>query len=253
MTFSVLIPARYSSSRFPGKPLIELNGRTMIQRVYERATKSKAAAVYVATDDERIADSVYEIGGKVVMTEANHESGSDRIYEAASTLGLRDDEVVVNVQGDEPLIPPEAIDQVARLVDQKTRMATLMTTLRHAEEVFDPNVVKVVADNSGQALYFSRAPIPWSRDQFQNGDKLLPNTSAWNRHLGIYSYSMSMLREYVNWPIGMFEHIEALEQLRVLANGERIRVEQSTSEIPRGIDTPEDVAHVLKILSEEDK
>ena len=161
MTFSVLIPARYSSSRFPGKPLIELNGRTMIQRVYERATKSKAAAVYVATDDERIADSVYEIGGKVVMTEANHESGSDRIYEAASALGLRDDEVVVNVQGDEPLIPPEAIDQVARLVDQKTRMATLMTTLRHAEEVFDPNVVKFVADNSGQALYFSRAPITW--------------------------------------------------------------------------------------------
>ena len=224
----------------------------MIQRVYERAVTSDAVAVYVATDDERIAESVMSFGGQVVMTSTEHLSGTDRIYEAASAQGLNDDAIVVNVQGDEPLMPAEAINQVAGLLAGDARMATLMTALRQSSEIFDPNIVKVVTDETDRALYFSRAPIPWSRSDFDQGKKDVSGVQGWFRHLGIYSYRMSLLREFITWPVARLERTEALEQLRVLANGERIQIAKSRVDIPPGIDRPEDVPNVLEALAGED-
>ena len=223
----------------------------MIQRVYERACESSAKAAFVATDDKRIVEAVHGFGGQVIMTSADHESGTDRIYEAALSIGLADDEVVVNVQGDEPLMPAAAIDQVAGLLSGGARMATLMEALKSSEEIFDPNVVKVVADNVGRALYFSRAPIPWSIGDFDHRSADVADLRGWYRHLGIYSYKMRLLKEFVAWPMATLEQTEALEQLRVLANGESIRVAEPHAEIPPGIDTPEDVARVLEALSGE--
>ncbi len=224
----------------------------MIQRVYERASRSNASAVYVATDDKRIAEAVINFGGQVIMTAEEHESGTDRIHEAAAALGLDDDAIVVNVQGDEPLIPADAVNQVAGLLAGDVRMATLMTGLKQSEEIFDPNIVKVVTDDAQRALYFSRAPIPWSRSDFHLSSQNIIDAQGWYRHLGIYSYRMSLLRDFVTWPTATLERTEALEQLRVLANGERIQMAQSVVYIPPGIDTPEDVPNVLEFLSEED-
>ena len=223
----------------------------MIQRVYEKARSSNAESVYVATDNEQIAESVLQIGGQVIMTSEQHESGTDRIHEAASSLGLEDDEIVVNVQGDEPLIPVDAINQVAELLSGDARMATLMTAINHSEEIFDPNIVKVVTDDAGRALYFSRAPIPWSRAEFDQGKKAVDDLQGWHRHLGIYSYRMSLLKDFVTWPTAGLERTESLEQLRVLANGEPVQIAQSLVDIPPGVDTPEDVSHVLDVLAGE--
>ena len=223
----------------------------MIQRVYEKARSSNAESVYVATDNEQIAESVLQIDGQVIMTSEQHESGTDRIHEAASSLGLEDDEIVVNVQGDEPLIPVDAINQVAELLSGDARMATLMTAINHSEEIFDPNIVKVVTDYAGRALYFSRAPIPWSRAEFDQGKKAIDDLQGWHRHLGIYSYRMSLLKDFVTWPTAGLERTESLEQLRVLANGEPVQIAQSLVDIPPGVDTPEDVSHVLDVLAGE--
>ena len=223
----------------------------MIQRVYEKARSSNAESVYVATDNEQIAESVLQIGGQVIMTSEQHESGTDRIHEAALSLGLEDDEIVVNVQGDEPLIPVDAINQVAELLSGDARMATLMTVINHSEEIFDPNIVKVVTDDAGRALYFSRAPIPWSRAEFDQGKKAVDDLQGWHRHLGIYSYRMSLLKDFVTWPTAGLERTESLEQLRVLANGEPVQIAQSLVDIPPGVDTPEDVSHVLDVLAGE--
>lgn len=223
----------------------------MIQRVYEKARSSNAESVYVATDNEQIAESVLQIDGQVIMTSEQHESGTDRIHEAASSLGLEDDEIVVNVQGDEPLIPVDAINQVAELLSGDARMATLMTAINHSEEIFDPNIVKVVTDDAGRALYFSRAPIPWSRAEFDQGKKAVDDLQGWHRHLGIYSYRMSLLKDFVSWPTAGLERTESLEQLRVLANGEPVQIARSLVDIPPGVDTPEDVSHVLDVLAGE--
>ena len=242
----MVIPARYDSSRFPGKPLTDLLGKTMIQRVYEQAARSSAHQVLVACDDDRILDEVNRFGGTGVMTDSGHESGTDRIHEAVMKLGLASDEVVVNVQGDEPLIPPAVIDQVASLVDEDVRMATLCEPLVQRDDIFDPNIVKVVRDRDDLALYFSRAPIPWHRDSFMS-EASLPGT-GWHRHLGIYGYSVSLLEAFVNWETTRLERTENLEQLRALENGEKIRVRESGASIPPGIDTPEDVARTLAVL-----
>lgn len=253
MAFKVFIPARYASSRFPGKPLINLAGKTMIQRVYEQAQKSRADAVYVATDDERIREAVQAFGGEAIMTRAYHETGTDRIREATSAVGLAADDIVVNVQGDEPLMPSQAINQVALGIDGQVRMSTLKEPLMDMTDVMNPNVVKVVVDADDVALYFSRAPVPWSRDDF--GDENLGTlpAAAWFRHLGVYAYTVGMLEHYVSWPASQLEQLEKLEQLRVLANGEKIRVLTCDAEIPPGIDVPEDVPRTLARLGAEGK
>jgi 3-deoxy-manno-octulosonate cytidylyltransferase (CMP-KDO synthetase) len=263
LTFSVFIPARYQSERFPGKPLIDLNGKSMIQRVYERATLSDATSVYVATDDDRIAAEVERFGGQVIMTLPSHPSGTDRVFEAVRQAGLAENEVVVNVQGDEPLIPPSAINLVAKSVVQvpagpdntkvpSVGMATLKEEITSIEEVLDPNIVKVVTDQDGMALYFSRAPIPFSRTDFSHGQGSsgLPGQYRWYRHLGIYAYRVSLLQRFVNWPPAELELVEHLEQLRVLANGERIYVGESPESVPPGIDVPADVAKTLEFLDD---
>ena len=246
--FTVIIPARFASSRLPGKPLIDLAGKSMIQRVYEQATASSAAAVYVATDSVQVAEAVSAFGGKVLMTSAEHQSGSERLAECVELLELAADECVVNVQGDEPLLPPSLIDEVAAVLlhDERTHMSTLATPITTREEFENPNAVKVVLDGEGRALYFSRSPIPFRRDSKAPEE----GTPYGLRHLGIYAYRASFLREYVSWIPSDIEGIEALEQLRALWHGARIRVDVSNQTLGPGIDTPADVEHVLKLLKE---
>jgi 3-deoxy-manno-octulosonate cytidylyltransferase (CMP-KDO synthetase) len=248
LSFFVFIPARYESTRFPGKPLADIAGKTMIRRVCEQAEKSGAEEVYVATDDKRIADEVTSFGGKVVMTSSDHATGTDRIHEAVKTAGLSAEQIVVNVQGDEPLIPPVVIDQVASAVSDHIEMATLKEPITESGDVFDPNIVKVVVDASDNALYFSRACVPWSREQFAEPDPILPDSQLWFRHLGIYAYTVSLLDRFVSWPIAPLETEESLEQLRVLFNGEKIKVLTSGETMPPGIDVPSDVDRTLKFL-----
>jgi 3-deoxy-manno-octulosonate cytidylyltransferase (CMP-KDO synthetase) len=220
----------------------------MIRRVYEQASNSDADAVYVATDDARIAEEVESFGGRIVMTSPDHPTGTDRIFEAASRIGLGDDDIVVNVQGDEPLIPPSVINKVAEMIDSSVHMSTLCELIENPQEVFDPNVVKVVADANGIALYFSRAPIPWSRDHFGSGS--IPDGISWYRHLGIYAYTKAMLARFVTWEPAPLEEAEKLEQLRALSNGEKIKIAISPDKIPPGIDVPGDVERTLKVLKE---
>ena len=220
----------------------------MIRRVYEQASNSDADTVYVATDDVRIVDEVESFGGRIVMTSPDHPTGTDRIFEAASLIGLGDDDIVVNVQGDEPLIPPSVINKVAGMIDSNIQMSTLCELIIDPKEVFDPNVVKVVADANGIALYFSRAPIPWSRDHFPSGS--IPNGISWYRHLGIYAYTAAMLARFVSWDPAPLEEAEKLEQLRALSNGEKIKIAISPDKIPPGIDVPGDVERTLKVLKE---
>lgn len=258
MTFHVIIPARYGSERFPGKPLIDLAGKPMIQRVYERARLSRAASVQVATDDQRIADAVHAFGGEVVMTSACHASGTDRVQEAATKAGLGAREVIVNVQGDEPAIPPAAINLVAEILgDSGAPMATLCEPITSAEDVFNPNQVKVVRDSHGRALYFSRAPLPYARDAFADSAAACQDTgwlsaadAGWLRHLGIYAYTKALLDEFVTWPASPLEKVERLEQLRALEKGVHIQLALADVEMPPGIDTPQDVARALRYIEE---
>lgn len=251
MGFKVVIPARYGSSRLPGKPLLEIAGRPMVAHVYERALQSGAEEVLIATDDERIAEAVKKIGADVVMTSANHPSGTDRLQEVAAQKGWADDVIVVNVQGDEPLIPPAVIDQVARNLEQASAagIATLAEPLIDAAQLFNPNVVKLVRDVQGHALYFSRAPIPWARDDFAKDKSSLPAQQAWLRHLGIYAYRVGFLHAYVGWQPAPIEQLESLEQLRALYNGVKIHVDVAAVELPPGVDTAEDLERVRAILA----
>lgn len=247
--FTVIIPARYSSTRLPGKPLLDLAGKTMIQRVYEQACKSDASRVVVATDDARIEQCVQGFGGAVCMTSANHESGTDRLEEVVNILGLDKDECVVNVQGDEPLIPASVINQVAKnLQESGAAMSTLSEKIHHEHEAFDPNAVKVVSDVNGFALYFSRAPIPWNRDTFSSEGGALPQQPSLQRHIGIYGYRVSLLRQFVEWGPCALEQAESLEQLRAMWHGVKIHVEQAVESPPPGIDTPSDLLAVRQIL-----
>jgi 3-deoxy-manno-octulosonate cytidylyltransferase (CMP-KDO synthetase) len=251
MTFNVVIPARYDSARLPGKPLIDLDGKPMIQRVYERAIASNAASVFVATDDQRIVDVVAGFGGKAVMTSAGCPTGTDRIHEAVASLGIADQDVVVNVQGDEPMIPPAVINQVAEAVSGNIEMATLCERIDDARDIFDPNIVKVVRNAYGNALYFSRSPVPWDRDNFTDPVQILPKEGSWYRHLGIYAYTVSMLQRFVTWPEARLERTEKLEQLRVLENGEAICVLESIESMPPGIDVESDITRTLTAIREE--
>ena len=249
MDFSVVIPARYQSTRLPGKPLIDLAGKSMVQRVYDQACHSEASRVIVATDDERIALAVKKFGGEVCMTSDQHPSGTDRLQEVCSILKFDDDEVVVNVQGDEPLIPPAVINQVARnLIQSNAEMATLSEVIDNTEDFLDPNIVKVVVNTMSHAIYFSRAPIPWPRDEFSASQKELPHEVECQRHLGIYAYRVSLLNKFVSWPEAAIEQVEKLEQLRALWQGIAIHVEQSVENIPPGIDTESDLKRTLELL-----
>lgn len=251
MKFSVIIPARFASQRLPGKPLLDIAGKPMIQRVVECAQRSAASRIIVATDDQRIADAVAQFGGEVCMTASSHQSGTDRLQEVVSRLSMNADDIVVNVQGDEPLIPAAVINQVATNLEQhpQASCATLSEALISKEDCFNPNVVKVVADNAGMALYFSRASIPWDRDAFAStAEENTSSISGASRHIGIYAYRVSLLQEFVSWPVAELEKIEKLEQLRILANGHRIHVQRACEEVPGGVDTVEDLQRLNLLL-----
>jgi len=251
MEFKVVIPARYGSTRLPGKPLVVINGQPLIQHVYARATESAAAEVVVATDDVRVAEVAAALGARVCMTGSHHQSGSDRIAEVLERLAWPEGTCVVNLQGDEPCMPAALINQVAEDLagHPSAAMATLATPIRDPGQVFDPHVVKVVTDAEGYALYFSRAPIPWHRDAFHEGVAVLPTTAEFCRHIGLYAYRAGFLRRYVQWPPPPIEQAESLEQLRVLWNGERIHVGLAVREPGPGVDTHDDLASVAALLA----
>jgi 3-deoxy-manno-octulosonate cytidylyltransferase (CMP-KDO synthetase) len=251
MKFYVVIPARYASTRLPAKPLKMIAGKTMIQHVYERASQSDAVKVIIATDDARIEAVAKEFGANVCMTKTTHNSGTDRLQEVAQQFNLQADDIVVNVQGDEPLIPPQVINQVANNLAENTfcSMATLSEPIHSLIDFRNPNIVKVVKDNRGKALYFSRAPIAWPRDHFAKPDLTeLPSGFVPQRHIGIYAYRVSLLNEFVTWPQADLEKIESLEQLRVLANGHAIHIEEACMAVPGGVDTEEDLNRVRGLL-----
>jgi 3-deoxy-manno-octulosonate cytidylyltransferase (CMP-KDO synthetase) len=248
--FIVAIPARMASTRLPGKPLAPLAGEPMIAHVARRALAAGASDVVVATDDRRIAIALEGSGVRVAMTRADHASGSDRLAECAAACGWSDDTIVVNLQGDEPLAPASGIRAVAAaLAESGAPMATLATPVRTIEELFDPNCVKVVADASGHALYFSRAPVPWPRDAFAKGRDTLPAGVPFLRHIGIYAYRAGFLRRFAALPRTRLEQVESLEQLRALESGFRIAVREAPEPFPPGVDTPEDLARVERILA----
>ncbi|UIP26848.1 3-deoxy-manno-octulosonate cytidylyltransferase [Photobacterium sp. TLY01] len=247
MAFTVIIPARYQSSRLPGKPLADIAGKPMIQWVYEQASKAGAKQVIVATDDQRIAEAVTSFGGEVCLTRADHESGTERLAEVVEKYQLAADEIVVNVQGDEPMIPPSIIRQVAdNLARSDAPMATLAVEIDHADEVFNPNAVKVVMDKNGYALYFSRASIPWDRDNFAKRPQEIHQNLL--RHIGIYAYRAGFINTYISWEPSTLEKIESLEQLRVLWHGEKIHVDVAIEPPPAGVDTPEDLEKVRLLI-----
>lgn len=242
MSFSVVIPARYASTRLPGKPLLDIGGKPMLQHTYERALQSKADRVIIATDDARIQKVAQEFGALVCMTSSAHVSGTDRIQEVSGQLQMEESDLVVNVQADEPLIPPSVINQVAANLQQYSKLgiATLCETITDKEEIADSNSVKVVTDAQGRALYFSRATIPWQG-----------SASAKNcyRHIGIYAYRVAVLNQFVEWPVCELEVTEKLEQLRALYNGVGIHVAVSSESIPPGVDTERDLELVRAHLS----
>jgi 3-deoxy-manno-octulosonate cytidylyltransferase (CMP-KDO synthetase) len=244
-SFTVVIPARYQSTRLPGKPLLDIGGKPMILRVVERARHSAASAVYVATDDERIRAVCESAGVAVCMTAVSHASGTDRIAEVAHQLGLGDDAIVVNVQGDEPLIPPAVIDQVAANLAERphTGLCTLYSAAIDEHEFHNPNVVKLVTDAEGRVLYFSRAPIPWPRDGLS-----FTTLALAKRHIGLYAYRVSVLRQFVSWPVSALEETEKLEQLRALYHGVGIHAARCCEPIPAGVDTQADLDHVRKLF-----
>lgn len=252
MSFSVIIPARFASSRLPGKPLADIASKPMIQHVYERAKQSQAERVIIATDDQRIVEAAEQFGAQVVMTDPNHDSGTDRLQEVVSALALDNQHIVVNVQGDEPLIPPSVINQVANNLAEHTQsaIATLIEKIQDYDTVMDPNAVKVVMGEQGNALYFSRAPIPWHRDHFAEHNNL-PATHQFFRHIGIYAYRVKFLHDFVTWPAGKLESIEKLEQLRALENGAKIHAAQAVETIPAGVDTPTDLDKVRAVVNQQ--
>lgn len=248
--FVVVIPARYGSSRFPGKPLAMIAGKPMIQHVWEQACKSSAERVVVATDDARIVQACEAFGADVVLTREDHNSGTDRLAEVATHLGLAADAIVVNVQGDEPMIPPAVIDQVAAnlAAHPEAGISTLAEPIEDITALFNPNVVKVVSDVNGLALTFSRAPLPWARDALAKTRDELPEGVPYRRHIGIYAYRVGFLHDFVSWGPCWLENTENLEQLRALWNGVRIHVADALEAPPAGVDTPDDLERVKRLL-----
>lgn len=243
MSFVAIIPARYASTRLPGKPLVDIHGKPMIVHVMERARESGADRVIVATDHPDVAAAVIAAGGEVCMTRADHHSGTERLAEVIEKYQFADDTIIVNVQGDEPMIPAEIVRQVAgNLAQADAGMATLAVPITDAEEAFNPNAVKVVTDANGYALYFSRATIPWDRDRFAQSRETIGDSFL--RHIGIYGYRAGFIRRYVTWQPSQLEQIEMLEQLRVLWYGEKIHVAVAKAVPGTGVDTPEDLERV---------
>ena len=251
--FTVLIPARYASTRLPGKPLADIAGKPMVVRVAERARASGAGRVVVATDDMRVHDAVVAHGIDACMTRADHATGTDRLAETAQQLGLADDAIVVNVQGDEPLLDPALIRGMAALLAARpdAAIATACHPIGDVAEAFNPNVVKVVLDAAGYALYFSRATIPWARDAFRESTQALPPGLPLYRHYGLYAYRVSFLRAFPGLAAAPIEAFEALEQLRALWHGYRIAVQVTHGTPAPGIDTPEDLARVRAIFAQD--
>jgi 3-deoxy-manno-octulosonate cytidylyltransferase (CMP-KDO synthetase) len=249
--FIVAIPARHASTRLPGKPLQLIAGEPMVLHVARRALAAGASEVVVATDDARIGDALHGTDVRVVMTRIEHASGSDRLAEAAQTLGWPDDAIIVNLQGDEPLAPPSGIRAVAELIAHSDApMATLATPVADVEEFVNPNCVKVVMAADGHALYFSRAPVPWPRDAFTHTRERLPEGVSLLRHIGIYAYRAGFLRRFAQLPPTPAERAESLEQLRALEHGFRIAVRIAPEPFPPGVDTPEDLARVQRLLQQ---
>lgn len=255
--FKIVIPARYASSRLPGKPLKLIAGKPMIQHTYNRALKSLAEEVLIATDDQRIVDAASQFTDNIIMTSAEHTSGTERLAEVVELRNWPDDTIIVNVQGDEPLVSPRHIDMVAEALGHHSRagLATLAAPIHSLTEVFDTNAVKVVMDHQGYALYFSRAVMPWARDAFtmkaveKQSVKTLASEGNWYRHIGMYAYRAATLRQYMTFKPCMLETTEALEQLRVLYNGIAIHVSIVHDQPGHGVDVEADIAKVEKILA----
>ena len=242
----VVVPARYASTRLPGKALLDLKGKPLIERVYDCAAQSTADRIIIATDDARIESVASAFGAEVCMTSDRHTSGTERLAEVIDKLSVDGNEVIVNLQGDEPLMPASLINQVAQaLIDSDAPMATACHEIRASEEVHNPNVVKVITDVNGCALYFSRASIPYLRDNPDPGSVPL---STFYRHIGIYAYRAEFLKRYTSWPPCPIEQHESLEQLRVLWHGERLAVCEAVELPGPGIDTQEDLNRVLQLL-----
>jgi 3-deoxy-manno-octulosonate cytidylyltransferase (CMP-KDO synthetase) len=248
MKFSVIIPARYASTRFPGKPLADIRGKPMVVRVAQQARRSGASEVLIATDHKGIAQAAEQHGFEAVMTRARHATGTDRIAEVAARRRYPAGRIIVNVQGDEPLIKPSLIRQVAADLARHNdaAMATACHPIHSARELDNPNVVKVVVDRQGYALYFSRAPVPWARDAFAHGIRALPRRLPVHRHIGIYAYRVGFLRQYTRLEPVAIERFEALEQLRALAHGFRIHCAVTRAAPHPGVDTPADLKRLLR-------
>ncbi len=253
--FIVVIPARFASSRLPGKPLADIAGKPMIEHVWDKAKLSGAKRVIIATDNEQVKTVVENFGAEVCMTSEKHNSGTERLAEVVEKLAINDDEIIVNIQGDEPLIPPVIVAQVAEnLYQSQANMATLAVKITESEELFNPNAVKVVTDHQGFALYFSRAPMPWARDQFASIQSraeanALEIMDYYLRHIGIYAYRAKFIKQYVSWEPSKLEQIESLEQLRALWYGEKIHVAIAKETPAVGVDTLEDLEKVRAILA----
>lgn len=249
MSFDIIIPARYSSTRLPGKPLIDLQGKTLIERVFLATKNSQAERIIIATDDVRIQTEVHRFGGEVCMTSSSHRSGTDRLAEVVEKMDIAQDRIIVNVQGDEPFIEAALIDQVAGLLiqDEDLNMSTACHKLDHKKEsefasINNPNVVKVVLNDVNEALYFSRSAIPYPREEVEE--------LAYFQHMGIYAYRSKFIQKFTKLPVGNLEQSESLEQLRVLEAGHRIKLVQYTGQPSVGIDTPEDVKLAIARLSQ---
>lgn len=242
MNYTIIIPARYASTRFPGKPLAMLGDKTILQHVYERALQSSAERVIIATDDERINQAAQDFGAATCMTSTEHSSGTERLAEVVEQCSIADDTVIVNLQGDEPCITAASLDQVADLILQSPGydMSTLCHLIDDPDEVADPHIVKVVLNECGDAMYFSRASIPWDRDRH--------GSVSYYRHIGLYAYTASFLRHYIELEPCELERIEALEQLRVLYHGKKIKVGITDEDSVIGIDTPEDLKKAEALL-----
>ena len=245
MEFVVVIPARYASTRLPGKPLADICGKPMIQHVYEKACLSGASKVVIATDHQKVFDAAKHFTNDVLMSREDHQSGTERLAEVVDLLNLSEDTIVVNVQGDEPLLSPDNVSQVATLLAQSTApMATLSVAIEERDEVFNPNAVKVVSDINKNALYFSRASIPFDRSAMMAEQQPL-NLAPFQRHVGIYAYRAGFIKQYIQLSVSPLEVLESLEQLRVLYHGYAIKIEQALVTPHAGVDTPEDLAKVV--------
>lgn len=249
MVKRIVIPVRMASTRLPEKPLLDLEGKSMVQRVYEKALACSVNSVLIATEDQRVVEAVQNFGGDVCLTSENHCSGTERLAEAVEKAGYDSDDVIINVQGDEPMIPVANIEAVGNnlLAHQQASMATLCEKIDQVDQVNDPNIVKVITDREGMAMYFSRAPIPWVRNYFPNQ---LPNEVDCYKHIGIYAYRAHFLKRYTTLAPSAIERWESLEQLRVLWHGHAIHVGLAACKAPPGIDTENDLLYVRRMLSQ---